>query len=87
MDWCGGSRPCFWRWPRDFLTSSRDGHRIFIRDSLPTNLVPQTPTNKEFEVRVKIIERSLCQRLYNLRTRGEVFNQLLPGGCDMEEGE
>ena len=46
------------------MTSSRDGHRIFFRDSLPTNLVPQTPTNKEFEVRVKEKLKGVCAKGY-----------------------
>ena len=52
-DWPAGSRPFFWRWPKEYWESSRDGRKNYIRDKLPINSVPQTPVQVEFRDRVK----------------------------------
>ena len=52
-DWCIGSRPFFWRWPKENWVTIRDGRPNFVREGLPSSSVPQTPTAKEFVSRVK----------------------------------
>ena len=67
-DWCGGSRPFFWRWPKEDWVSIRDGRKNFVRETLPLNSVPQTPTSSEFVSRVK-------EKLKVVREKGYITSQ------------
>jgi hypothetical protein len=43
-DWKAGSSLAFWRWNREEqISDARDGMRVYIKDTLPENRVPQQP--------------------------------------------
>ena len=40
-EWSLGSRPLFWRWPREYRATIRDGVKLWIKGPLPEYRVPQ----------------------------------------------
>jgi hypothetical protein len=67
-EWADGSRPFFWRWPLEYRHQIRDGHRLWIRGTLPRWLVPQRP-KPDPQVR-KQIRTKLC----TVRQRGYIVS-------------
>lgn len=65
-DWEGGSRPLFWRWPKEYRKQIRDGIDLWIIQQLPCYRKPQRPEQDEQ------LRDAMTAKLSKVRKRGYI---------------
>jgi len=66
-EWSAGSRPFFWRWPHEYLSTIRDGMPIWERDTLPRWTVPQRAAPDPD------MNEAMTKKLHNARGKGYII--------------
>lgn len=65
-EWTLGSRPFFWRWPREYMTIIRDGLHIWQIDPLPQWRVPQR------KMPTPLMQAAVRRKLAGVRHKGYI---------------
>ena len=72
-EWLDGSRPFFWRWPKNARTDIRDGMRMWQTTSPPTSRHPQPPPKDEY-LKAKMRDKLKTVRKRRYICKGGVKN-------------
>jgi hypothetical protein len=67
-EWTVGSRPLFWRWPREYQKTIRDGITPWIKDALPRYMVPQRPEKDD------ALRELITSKLRKVREKGYIIS-------------
>jgi hypothetical protein len=65
-EWTEGSRPFFWRWPLHYRKTIKEGHPLWVKETLPRWRIPQRrETNQALQENIK-------KKLESVRTKGYI---------------